>query len=575
MSYGAIAALVVLALVIVGFVLGRARARARARARNRPLHSLANFYGYFVSWLVGLPGFLLLFGWLVFQPQALDLLTAASVRAQLADVPASQLEAVGLDQDIDIAKFVEDVQAIADGGFQNAETEALIKDVVDYFSRTLDSASQAYGAQILVRFQQELNAVSSSREPSEDLPADLRALVERYVQLEPAVQSRFKLAIDDLFRLEREQLALSSQFASQAMVDTLLVDKPALALALAKEFRTRDRLSQIMMLGVVGGVSVLLLLLGLRQADPAFRARNNVERIIIALLILSSTIAVLTTIGIVASLIFESLRFFERVPLQDFLFGLQWSPQIALRAEQAGQSGAFGAVPIFAGTVVIMLVAMLVSGPIGLMTAVYLSEYAPKIVRNLAKPLIEVLAGVPTVVYGFFALLTVGPVIRAAAESMGFSVPTQSAIAAGSVMGIMIIPFISSLSDDVINAVPQSLRDGSLAVGATKSETMTKVIFPAALPGIVGAFLLAISRAIGETMIVVMAAGRAANLTANPFEAVTTVTVQIVALLTGDQEFDSAKTLSAFALGLVLFVVTLILNVIALRIVQKYRERYD
>jgi len=312
-----------------------------------------------------------------------------------------------------------------------------------------------------------------------------------------------------------------------------------------------------------------------RKATPQFRARTHVERFIKATLILLSVIAVLTTFGIIMSLLFESLRFFDKVPVLDFLFGLQWSPQTALRADQAGQSGAFGAVPIFAGTFLIMLVAMAIAGPIGLMIAIYLSEYASKSVRKVVKPLIEILAGIPTVVYGFFALLTVGPTIRGFAEGFGFSVPTQSALAAGVVMGVMIIPLISSLSDDVINAVPQTIRDGSYALGATKSETMKQVVFAGALPGIIGAFLLAISRAIGETMIVVMAAGRAANLTGNPFEAVTTVTVQIVALLTGDQEFDSPKTLAAFALGLVLFVITLILNVIALTVVRKYREKYD
>ena len=312
-----------------------------------------------------------------------------------------------------------------------------------------------------------------------------------------------------------------------------------------------------------------------RRIDPQFRARNYVETFVKAALFLCSGVAVLTTFGIVLSLVFESLRFFDQVPIFDFLTGLQWSPQTALREDQAGQSGAFGAVPILTGTFMIMAVAMFVAAPIGLLIAIYLSEYASKKTRTVVKPLVEILAGIPTVVYGFFALLTVGPAIRGFAESLGFAVPTQSAIAAGSVMGVMIIPFISSLSDDVINAVPQTLRDGSYALGATKSETMTKVIFPAALPGIIGALLLAVSRAVGETMIVVMAAGRAANLTGNPFEAVTTVTVQIVSLLTGDQEFDSPKTLAAFALGLVLFVITLALNVVALLIVRKYRERYE
>ena len=255
---------------------------------------------------------------------------------------------------------------------------------------------------------------------------------------------------------------------------------------------------------------------------------------------------------------------------------MHWSPQIAIRADQVGQSGAFGAVPLFAGTALITLIAMMVAAPIGLLSAIYLSEYASPRMRAWAKPALEILAGVPTVVYGFFALLTVGPFLRQFAMMLGYEdAVTQSALSAGLVMGVMIIPFVSSLSDDVINAVPQALRDGSYAMGATKSETVRHVVFPAALPGIVGALLLAVSRAVGETMIVVMAAGQGANLTANPLESVTTITVQIVMLLTGDQEFDSPKTLSAFALGLVLFVMTLILNIIALRVVQRFRERYE
>ena len=261
--------------------------------------------------------------------------------------------------------------------------------------------------------------------------------------------------------------------------------------------------------------------------------------------------------------------------MHEFLFGLQWSPQTAMRVDQVGSSGAFGAVPLFAGTLLITLIAMLVAVPIGLMAAIYMADYASKTVRALVKPALEVLAGIPTVVYGFFAALTVAPFIRDAGQALGLSVASESALAAGVVMGIMIIPFVSSLSDDVMNAVPQTLRDGSYALGATKSETIRQVVVPAALPGIVGAVLLAVSRAIGETMIVVMAAGLAANLTANPLEAVTTVTVQIATLLVGDQEFDSPKTLSAFALGLVLFCVTLALNVVALSIVRKYREKYD
>lgn len=312
-----------------------------------------------------------------------------------------------------------------------------------------------------------------------------------------------------------------------------------------------------------------------KTINPDFRARNNVERIITVLLVLCSTIAVLTTVGIVLSLLFESIRFFTKVPVTEFLFGLQWSPQTAIRADQVGSSGSFGAIPLFTGTLLIAAIAMFVAAPVGLMSAIYLSEYAPKRVRSLVKPVLEILAGVPTVVYGFFAILTVAPFIRTLGEALGLTVSSQSALAAGVVMGVMIVPFVSSLADDVINAVPQALRDGSYGLGATKSETIQQVVLPAALPGIVGALLLAVSRAIGETMIVVMAAGLQASLTLNPLASVTTVTVQIKSILVGDQEFDSAKTLSVFALGLVLFLVTLALNVVALRIVQKYREKYD
>ncbi|MFT5538632.1 MAG: phosphate transport system permease protein [Alphaproteobacteria bacterium] len=308
---------------------------------------------------------------------------------------------------------------------------------------------------------------------------------------------------------------------------------------------------------------------------PALRVRPRVEKVVMATLILCSTLAIFITIGIVLSLLFESIRFFEKVSIMEFLFGLQWSPQTALRADQVGSSGAFGAVPVFTGTLLITFIAMLVAGPIGLMSAIYMAEYASPRTRAWVKPVLEILAGIPTVVFGFFAALTVAPAIRVAGQWLGLDVASESALAAGLVMGIMIIPFVSSLSDDVINAVPQTMRDGSYALGATKSETVRLVLIPAALPGIVASFLLAVSRAIGETMIVVMAAGLAAKLTANPLEAVTTVTVQIVTLLVGDQEFDSAKTLAAFALGLMLFCVTLALNILALRIVQKYREEYE
>ena len=312
-----------------------------------------------------------------------------------------------------------------------------------------------------------------------------------------------------------------------------------------------------------------------RSIRPALRARTRVESLFQLLLALSSSVAILTTIGIIVSVLFESVRFFQSVPVSDFLFGLAWSPQTALRADQVGASGSFGAVPLFAGTALISVIALAVGAPLGLFSAIYLAEYAGPRQRAVAKPILEILAGIPTVVYGFFAALSVGPLVRDAGASLGFSVSSESALAAGLVMGIMLIPFVSSLSDDVIAAVPQALRDGSYAVGATRSETIRNVVLPAALPGIVGALLLAVSRAIGETMIVVMAAGLSANLTANPFRAVTTVTVQIVSLLVGDQEFDSPKTLAAFALGLVLFLSTLVLNVIALQVVRRFREQYE
>jgi phosphate transport system permease protein len=274
---------------------------------------------------------------------------------------------------------------------------------------------------------------------------------------------------------------------------------------------------------------------------------------------------------------FESLRFFRLYPATSFIFGLEWSPQTAIRADQAGSSGAFGAIPLLWGTFFIgAIIAMIVANPLGLMSAIYLTQYAHPRVRAWLKPILEILAGVPTVVYGYFAALTVAPMVRSLGISLGVtSASSESALAAGLVMGIMIIPFISSMADDSIAAVPQAMRDGSLAMGATKSETIRRVLLPAALPGVMGGILLAVSRAIGETMIVVMAAGLSANLTANPFASVTTVTVQIVQLLTGDQEFDSPKTLAAFALGLALFLITLLLNLIALYIVRRYREQYE
>jgi phosphate transport system permease protein len=314
----------------------------------------------------------------------------------------------------------------------------------------------------------------------------------------------------------------------------------------------------------------------LLAAPEGRRARQVLgERILLGLLAASSLVAILTTIGIALSLLFETLRFLDAVPLFDFLFGLNWSPQIAIREDQVGSSGAFGVVPLLVGTGLIAAVAMTVAGPLGLFSAIFLAEYASPRARSFAKPILEILAGIPTVVYGFFAVLVVAPFVRDSSEAAGFEVSSESALAAGVVMGVMIVPIVSSIADDVISAVPQSLREGAYGLGATKSETVRNIVLPAALPGIGGALLLGVSRAIGETMIVVMAAGLSAQLTVNPLQAVTTITVQMVALLTGDQEFDSPKTLAAFALGLLLFIATLILNLIALMLVRRYQERYD
>ncbi len=384
-----------------------------------------------------------------------------------------------------------------------------------------------------------------------DLPEEIRSL--------PA--ARLNLVVNDIRNL------VSGNIVSGDINPTMK--------AAADHYRSLKTTSNAALAVIAIAVAILGLVAVRTKIKPGLKARNIVEQVIKYTLIACSTIAIFTTIGIVLSVLYEAILFFKAVSITEFLFGLKWSPQTAIRSDQVGSSGAFGAVPVFLGTALISAIAMLVAVPIGLMSAIYLSEYANKKFRAVAKPLIEILAGIPTVVYGFFAALTVAPFIRDTGAILGLSVSSESALAAGLVMGIMIIPFVSSLSDDFINAVPQALRDGAYSLGATQSETIKQVVLPAALPGIVGGVLLAVSRAIGETMIVVMAAGLAANLTVNPLKAVTTVTVQIVTLLVGDQEFDSAKTLAAFALGLLLFIVTLILNVIALHVVRKYREQYE
>ena len=355
----------------------------------------------------------------------------------------------------------------------------------------------------------------------------------------------------------------------------ILIDSEFLTIDKAKSLSDKYSFGRIILFSLIFILSVISSITSFKSLSVRFDARRKVENIFQFIFFLFSTMAVLTTIGIIFSLIFETLRFFSQVSFFEFVFGTHWSPQTAIREDQVGSSGSFGAIPLFTGTLLITSVAMLIAAPLGLYSAIFLSQYAKPRTRDLLKPILEILAGIPTVVYGFFAALTVGPFVRSCGEYLGLTVATESALAAGAVMGVMIIPYVSSLSDDVMSAVPVSLRDGSLALGATKAETVSKVIFPAALPGIVSALLLAVSRAIGETMIVVMAAGLAANLTANPLSAVTTVTVQIVTLLVGDQEFDSPKTLAAFALGLMLFIITLILNIFAMIIVRKYRERYE
>lgn len=341
----------------------------------------------------------------------------------------------------------------------------------------------------------------------------------------------------------------------------------------AQLYRTLNATSSMLM-------TVLVLLIALGGAAYAyskstveFRARNNVERGILALLIAAASVAILTTIGILFALLFNTIEFFKLYPAADFFFGTNWAPSFSGR----GGASDLGVLPLLWGTFYISFIALLVAVPVGLFSAIYLSEYAGPKVRGVAKPLIEILAGIPTIVYGLFALLTVGPLLVSmfGKETLGWMQGGTAVMTAGLVMGIMLIPFVSSLSDDIINAVPQAMRDGSYGLGATKSETIRQVILPAALPGIVGAILLAASRAIGETMIVVLGAGAAARLSLNPFEAMTTITAKIVSQLTGDADFASPEALVAFALGMTLFVLTLGLNVFALYIVRKYREQYD
>ncbi|MEO6609550.1 MAG: phosphate ABC transporter permease subunit PstC [Aestuariivirga sp.] len=410
-----------------------------------------------------------------------------------------------------------------------------------------------------------------------NLPAEVKALAVGDQSLSIGAINSLAPAMASLSVAQIETLKAGGDAAS-----ALLTEKKINLASAPQAFVVDAALqkSNLMRTSALGATLACLLLAALGFAyawmkdNAAFRSRNAVETILRYVLMAASSVAVLTTIGIVASVLFESLAFFKSVPVFEFLFGTVWDPRFAA-AGNSGQSGQFGLLPLLWGTFFITIVALLVAVPVGLTAAIYMSEYASSKVRGFAKPALEVLAGIPTIVYGFFALTTFGPFLHNAGAGIGLNISPNSVLSAGFVMGVMIIPFVSSLSDDILSAVPNSLREGSYGLGATQSETIKKVVLPAALPGIVGAVLLAVSRAVGETMIVVLAAGIAANLTLNPFQPVTTITVKIVSQLTGDLEFNSPQTLVAFALGLTLFIFTLGLNIIALSIVRKYREQYE
>ncbi|MGE3246093.1 MAG: phosphate ABC transporter permease subunit PstC [Beijerinckiaceae bacterium] len=409
------------------------------------------------------------------------------------------------------------------------------------------------------------------------LPAGQRSLiVSRIGDIADGIA---KLSGDERKQIERSRLGLATMEDAKQLLQSRGValgsaPEPYLITAAYDQMQYR-RWSDFGLAALVSILAIAGFGFAYMRIHPRLRTRNTVERVILWLLIAASGVAILTTVGIIWSMLFETIHFFQRVSPFDFFFGTVWDPRFSAAGREGGDAGQFGILPLAWGTLFISIVALLVAVPIGLFAAIYMSEYATKRVRDIAKPVLEILAGIPTIVYGFFALVTFGPFLRDSGATVGLPISANSVLTAGIVMGVMIIPFVSSLSDDIINAVPQSLREGSYGLGATKSETIKQVILPAALPGIVGAVLLAASRAIGETMIVVLAAGIAANLTLNPGEPVTTITVKIVSQLTGDLEFDSPQTLVAFALGLTLFVVTLGLNIYALYIVRKYKEQYD
>ncbi|MEP0520113.1 MAG: phosphate ABC transporter permease subunit PstC [Hyphomicrobiales bacterium] len=409
------------------------------------------------------------------------------------------------------------------------------------------------------------------------MPTDVQSLSDSKSGL---IEGQIRSIADGLKLLnteERTQVSIGVVDARTALAEKgvpLGSDVQRYMVSAADKYLERQDVSRNVRMAALAVAAVLAFLYLLKALGPKLRARNLVELSIRIGLITASSIAILTTVGIVMSMLSETVRFFNMVPLSNFFLGTVWDPRFANVGSDT-EIGQYGLLPLLWGTILISVIALLVAVPIGLFSAIYMSEYASPRVRGTAKPLLEILAGIPTIVYGFFALVTVGPFFRDFGATVGLDVSARSALTAGMVMGIMIIPFVSSLSDDIITAVPRAMREGSLGLGATKSETIRRVVFPAALPGIVGAVLLAASRAIGETMIVVLAAGVAPNLTANPLEAVTTVTVKIVSQLTGDTEFTSPQTLVAFALGLTLFTMTLVLNIYALYIVRKYREQYE
>ena len=410
------------------------------------------------------------------------------------------------------------------------------------------------------------------------LPSDVLAKSKAEIAM---VDSSIGTIADGMQRLSASELA-AALAAKTPMVELLagkgviLGSEPeAFQIAAAQHLNRWSDLSRYGVTACALGFAALGFILSMLRLSAALRARNSVERIMLAGLIGASTVAILTTVGIVLSMLFETIHFFQKVAPQDFFFSTVWDPRFSAAGSTEAAGGQFGLLPLLWGTAYISLVALIVAVPVGLMAAIYMSEYASKRIRTVVKPLLELLAGIPTIVYGLFALISFGPFLRDAGFAIGISVSASSVLTAGIVMGIMLIPFVSSLSDDVINAVPQALRDGSLGLGATRSETIKNVVLPAALPGVMGAVLLAASRAIGETMIVVLAAGIAANMPINPLQPVTTMTVKIVSQLTGDLEFNSPQTLVAFALGLTLFTITLGLNIYALSVVRRFREHYE